>query len=252
MLSNLGQPAAAEHAREYYILAWAAIYCTFPARVATVSLVETLVRPCLSFIPSRVGFRMIVFMVLNQFVCFGLFHDSLQLLLASYEEIEGRDLHDPWRSWFTTGMAVRLGHSVCCSFYISRFLSPSFQVITSWFNHKIESTSTHPPYLWQIHLYFDFINVTYLSNHFFYATTPASRLGSVRTFYLHSASSLSLPRYSLLLSNMMLTNGASNTSDLSASRWNLSDNAVRTRQRICQSMFHLDTFIVCISLPFFP
>jgi hypothetical protein len=36
--------------------------------------------------------------------------------------------------------------------------------------------------------------------------------------------------------------------DLNASRWNLSEDTVRMRRRICQSMFFLDTFIVRISI----
>jgi hypothetical protein len=44
VLDDPGRLAATDPAQEYYILAWVAFHCTFPARVATMSLVETLVR----------------------------------------------------------------------------------------------------------------------------------------------------------------------------------------------------------------
>jgi hypothetical protein len=44
VLDNPDRPTATEQAQEYYLLSWVGFYCTFPTRVATVPLVQTLVR----------------------------------------------------------------------------------------------------------------------------------------------------------------------------------------------------------------
>jgi hypothetical protein len=74
-------------------------------------------------------------------------------------------MHDPWRSWFTTGMAVRFGHSVR-HYYAFIILSFSVVVFTRYPIVRLDQCdfhwhTSHTLFLLCICLHFDFDLIQY-------------------------------------------------------------------------------------------